>query len=191
MKASLKYLPVLFVLSLAGAPASAQSPRQAGQPLYMPGIRYDLPAVLVPAADIERTRKEMLAQKATDIPIRTVDCGGGEGGHHVGVSLVLRQKGQSTAGVAHDQVSEVYHVLEGGGTMILGGKLIAPERRPESGGNGPGISGKGIEGGVRTRISKGDVLIIPAGTPHRFESADEFTLYTVVRVDAEKVAPLK
>ena len=109
----------------------------------------------------------------------------------MGVSLVLRQKGQSTAGVAHDQVSEVYHVLEGGGTMILGGKLIAPERRPDSGGNGPGISGKGIEGGVRTRISKGDVLIIPAGTPHRFESADEFTLYTVVRVDAEKVAPLK
>lgn len=191
MKAFLTLLPVVCVCSLAGAPALVQAGSQAAAPLYMAGIRYDLPAVLIPAADIERTKKEMLANKATDVPIRTVDCGGGEGGHQLGVSLVLRQKGQNTAGVAHDQVSEVYHVLEGGGTMILGGKLIEPERRPDSGGNGPGIAGKGIEGGVRTHISKGDVLIIPAGTPHRFESADAFTLYTVVRADPQKVAPLK
>jgi hypothetical protein len=41
------------------------------------------------------------------------------------------------------------------------------------------------------RYDLGDMLIIPAGTPHRFEAADEYTLYTVARVDAEKVTPLQ
>ena len=32
-------------------------------------------------------------------------------------------------------------------------------------------------------IAKGDVLIIPAGTPHKWEDAEEFTSYVVVRID--------
>ena len=35
-----------------------------------------------------------------------------------------------------------------------------------------------------------DVLIIPAGTPHKWESADTFTSYVVVRIDPDGVAPL-
>jgi uncharacterized RmlC-like cupin family protein len=34
------------------------------------------------------------------------------------------------------------------------------------------------------------MLIIPAGTPHKWEYADEFTVYVVVRADPEGVAPL-
>jgi mannose-6-phosphate isomerase-like protein (cupin superfamily) len=178
------------ISSQSGATARAQAPAPPAQ-LYIPGINYKLPAVLVTAADIARTRQQMDEKKQDDIPMRMVDCGGGESGHQVGLSLVSRRKGQSNAGAVHDLVSEVYHVLEGAGTMILGGTLTNPKRRPVSAGNGPGISGDGIDGGVRMRIAKGDVLIIPAGTPHRFESTEEFTLYTVVRVDAEKVTPLQ
>ena len=39
-------------------------------------------------------------------------------------------------------------------------------------------------------IAQGDVLIIPAGTPHKFKKANEFTVYTVVRIDADGVTPL-
>ena len=39
-------------------------------------------------------------------------------------------------------------------------------------------------------ITKGDMLIIPAGTPHKWEDAEEFTSYVVVRVDPDGVAPL-
>ena len=34
------------------------------------------------------------------------------------------------------------------------------------------------------------MLIIPAGTPHRWLMADEFTSYTVVRVDPDGVTEL-
>lgn len=190
-RAILVVVAVLLTCSHAGSLVFAQGGSQASPALYMPGINYNLPAVLVTAADIARTRKEMEAKKDDDVPIRMVDGGGGEGGHYVGVSLVSRARGQTTNGAVHDKVSEVYHVLEGSGTMILGGKLRNAKRRPVSDGNGPGISGDGIDGGVSTRIAKGDVLIIPAGTPHRFESTDQFTLYTVTRVDAEKVTPLQ
>jgi mannose-6-phosphate isomerase-like protein (cupin superfamily) len=169
----------------------AQSASQAGGPVYMPGINYDLPAVLVTTADLARTRKTMEEQKQTDVPIRMVDCGGDEGGHQVGVSVVRRNKGQTGPPAAHDQVSEVYHILEGTGTVVVGGKITNPKRRPFSEWNGPGLTGDGVTGGVPTKLTRGDVFIIPAGTPHWFTSIDESMFYTVVRVDPSKVAPLK
>jgi hypothetical protein len=33
------------------------------------------------------------------------------------------------------------------------------------------------------------MLIIPAGTPHKWEKSDEFTYYVVVRADPKGVAP--
>lgn len=173
------------------APAMASDGQQSDSQLYMPGINYNLPAVLVTAADIARTKSEMEEKKQVDIPIRMVDCGGDGRGHQVGVSLVVRFKGQRYSGAVHDQVSEVYHILGGAGTMLVGGKLTNPKRRPTSGGNGPGIEGDGVDGGVKTPLTKGDVLIIPAGTPHQFVATDDLTWYTVVRVDPGKVTPLR
>lgn len=34
------------------------------------------------------------------------------------------------------------------------------------------------------------ILIIPAGTPHKWDYAEEFTSYVVMRMDPEGVAPL-
>jgi quercetin dioxygenase-like cupin family protein len=53
-----------------------------------------------------------------------------------------------------------------------------------------GSAGTNSEGAKQVRIAKGDMLIIPAGTPHRWMMAEEFTAYTVVRIDAEGVTPL-
>ena len=101
-----------------------------------------------------------------------------------------------TGGAVHDQVSEVYHVLEGSGTLVTGGTLVNPQRRDSTASvvtqiNGPGVTGTAIEGGERRRISKGDVVIIPAGTPHWFPEIQEDITYTVVRVDPARVVTLK
>jgi mannose-6-phosphate isomerase-like protein (cupin superfamily) len=152
-----------------------------------------IPATDVSAVDIQKTLEQAIAQKIVDTPIRTVDAGG----HNVGIGLVHRPKGSNlVGGASHDLVTEVYHVLEGAGTLVTGGTLIAPERRDETASvvvtiNGPGFSGKGIEGGARRRVGKGDVVIIPAGTPHWFPEVQEDITYLVVRVDPRRVVTLK
>ena len=135
-------------------------------------------------------KTKMLAAKTNDVPVKMVNMGGSGGKHQVGVSIVYCLKGESNAYAVHDQVAEVYHVLEGSGTLLLGGTLKDAKRRPVSGGNGPGLSGEVADGSAEMHIAKGDVLIIPAGTPHKVKMTDEFMLYTVVRADPDGVTPL-
>jgi mannose-6-phosphate isomerase-like protein (cupin superfamily) len=188
-----------LTVSIPGAKASAQQQTGARgaaapiptEPLYLPNHHYDLPATLITAAQIEAHKAKMLADKDEDVPMNMVKAGGAGDKHQVGVSLVYRLKGQSNPTYAvHDDVAEVYHVLEGRGTMLLGGKLKDGKRRPTSAGNGLGSVGTQSDGAKEIRIAKGDVLIIPAGTPHRWMMAEEFTSYTVVRMDPDGVTPL-
>jgi uncharacterized protein YjlB len=74
--------------------------------------------------------------------------------------------------------------------MKIGGKIVDWKRRPVSAGNGRGSAATKAEGAKDFTIAKGDVLIIPAGTPHMWVNSDELTAYVVVRVDPEGVAPL-
>ena len=99
-------------------------------------------------------------------------------------------------GASHDVVTEVCHVIEGAATLVTGGTLVDPVVRDASAGvvvtiNGPGVSGSSIEGGVRRRIEKGDVVIIPAGTPHWFPEVEDDITYTVVRIDPTQVVALQ
>jgi mannose-6-phosphate isomerase-like protein (cupin superfamily) len=160
-------------------------------PLQLPNHRYDLPATLLTAAELEAHKAKMLAEKDDDVPMNMVKAGGGSDKHQVGVSIVYRLKGQSNPNFAvHDDVAEVYHVLEGKGRMLLGGKIVDWARRPTSAENGLGSAGTKADGAKEIQIAKGDVLIIPAGTPHRWLMADEFTAYMVVRIDPDGVTPL-
>ena len=152
-----------------------------------------LPSTYIPAAMVEATAQEAIANDVTDTAIRTVDAGG----HNVGVGVVQRAAGTNLPGGAvHTQVTEVYHVIRGSGLLVTGGTLVNPEQRDSgmpvvTGINGPGVSGTAIEGGVRQQISAGDVVIIPAGTPHWFPEIQEDIVYTVVRVDPGQVVALK
>jgi glc operon protein GlcG len=81
------------------------------------------------------------------------------------------------AGLAevHEQDADIIYVLEGTATLVTGGtvvdgKLTAPGE----------IRGKEIQGGEARQIAKGDVIIVPAGTPHWFkEVPGPFTYYVV------------
>lgn len=176
---------------IIAAQGAARGAAPENVPLYLSDHHYDLPATLITAAQIQAHKTKMLADKTPDVPMNMVKMGGAGDKHQAGISIVYRVKGEGQPSYAvHDDVAEVYHVLEGNGTMLLGGKLKDAKRRPTSPGNGMGISGTESEGAKEIRIAKGDVLIIPAGTPHRFLMADEFTSYTVVRIDFDGVTPL-
>jgi mannose-6-phosphate isomerase-like protein (cupin superfamily) len=181
----------IFLLACAVPVAVQQQSANDPSPLTLPGHRYDLPGTLITAAQIEAHKKNMIAAKSDDIPMNMVKAGGGSDRHQVGVSVVTRNKGQKNPNYAvHDDVAEVYYVLEGRGRLKLGGKITDWKRRPVSAGNGRGSAGTTAVGSKDVTISKGDMLIIPAGTPHKWEDAEEFTSYVVVRVDPDGVAPL-
>jgi len=154
-----------------------------------------IPATDVKSADIQATLKRVIASTTgpvSDNPIRTVDAGG----HNIGIGLVYRPKGAKGGAASHDKVSEVYQVLDGSGTLVTGGAIVNPQKRTSGQEevtqiNGPGVSGTSIEGGVSRRIAKGDMVIIPAGTPHWFSEVQEALTYTVVRIDPSRVVTLK
>ncbi len=143
-----------------------------------------IPAVDVTAADIQATLENAIATGATDTPMRTIDAGG----HHVSVALVHRGPSANVvAGTIHSEVTEVYSVLDGSGTLVTGGRLIDPQPRENTAlrrmVSGPGWTGNGMEGGVTRQVAEGDIIIIAAGTPHYFSEIPESITYTIVRID--------
>lgn len=63
----------------------------------------------------------------------------------------------------HPAEAEYAIVLEGTGTLVSGGTLIAPVTRREG-----LVEGERIEGGTTRSLRAGDVLLVPAGVPHWF-----------------------
>jgi len=182
----------IFAFGIGAAVATvAQNLPIDPSPLELPGHRYDLPATLITAAQIEEHKQNMVAVEETDVAITMVEMGGGSDAYQAGVSVVVRYDGQVNQNYAiHDDVAEVYYVLEGRGRMRLGGTITDWNRRPVSIENGRGSRGTTAVGSEEITIEQGDMLIIPAGTPHKWDFAEEFTSYVVVRMDPEGVAPL-
>jgi mannose-6-phosphate isomerase-like protein (cupin superfamily) len=118
---------------------------------------------------------------------------------HIGIGVVHRSKLASPApeSVAeHDQVSEVYHIISGSGTLVTGPDLVGAERRPATNVNvrllnGPGHNAKSIRNGVTHQMKAGDVIVIPAGTGHWWTKIDKDITYLMIRVDPDKVTPYK
>src|SRR6516165_4800971 len=69
--------------------------------------------------------------------------------------------GTSPAAV-HEKDAELMVVLEGTGNIVTGGKLVDEKRN-----NANNLGGSSITGGVTHAVVKGDMLIVPANTPHQ------------------------
>src|SRR5882762_7249509 len=163
--------------------------------LFAQATGNPIPATDVKSVDIQATLKRVLANPniaVSDTPLRTVDAGG----HNVSIGVVFRPKGAKGGAASHDKVSEVYQVLEGSATLVTGGTIVNPQRRTSTQEevtqiNGPGVSGASIDGGVSRRITKGDMVIIPAGTDRKSTRLNSSHTYTIVRIDPSRVVALK
>jgi len=153
------------------------------------------PGYYIPASELQAYTKKAIAETLTDQQVRDVSIGKA----HIGIGMVHRGKldGPAPNSVAeHDQVSEVYHIVDGSGTLVLGPDILDRQRRPSTlltvrEFNGPGNNGSEIRNGVTYQLKRGDVVVIPAGTGHWFTKIDDHIDYLMVRIDPDKVTPLK
>lgn len=63
---------------------------------------------------------------------------------------------------SHDKDAELFVVLQGSGNIVTGGKLVDEKRV-----NAANSSGSSIAGGSSQAVAVGDMLIVPANTPHQ------------------------
>jgi uncharacterized protein GlcG (DUF336 family)/mannose-6-phosphate isomerase-like protein (cupin superfamily) len=82
------------------------------------------------------------------------------------------------AGLAevHEQDADIIYVMEGTATLVTGGSVVDAKA------TAPGeVRGQAISGGESRHIAKGDVIIVPAGTPHWFKEVPGPLTYYVVK----------
>ncbi len=153
------------------------------------------PGTYIPVAELEAYRQKAVKENLVDQQVRDIDIGKA----HIGIGMVHRGKLTQPAkdSVAeHDQVSEVYHIIDGTATLMLGPQITNLQRRPATLEtvrlfNGPGNNGSEIVNGKSYNLKVGDVIVIPAGTGHWFTKIDDHIDYLMVRIDPDKVTPVR
>ena len=77
----------------------------------------------------------------------------------------------------HDTETDVIYVVDGKATFVTGGTMVGGKMtRPGQ------LMGSDIKGGQTHYLSKGDVIVVPARTPHWFKEVPQSVSYYVVKV---------
>ncbi|HEX2230538.1 MAG TPA: heme-binding protein [Candidatus Binatia bacterium] len=79
----------------------------------------------------------------------------------------------------HTKDTDIIYMLQGTATLITGGTIVEGKNIESE-----EIRGDGVNGGESRTISKGDVIVIPSGTPHWFTEVQGPINYYVVKVRA-------
>jgi len=90
-----------------------------------------------------------------------------------------RREGPGAAEV-HERDTDIIYVLDGTATIVTGGTVSdAATTAPEE------VRGSSIRDGQTKLLSKGDVMIVPNGTPHWFQQVQGPFTYYVVKVRSQ------
>jgi mannose-6-phosphate isomerase-like protein (cupin superfamily) len=148
------------------------------------------------ATDIKAAEIQAVVDAPTggaDRQIKVVDIGT----HNVAVGVLRRGKTQPGApigAIAHAEVTEVYYVVSGSGTLLTGGtvenpKAAAADTEIVKIAVGPSTNAVFKEPAQRRKVETGDMVIIPAGVYHGFTDVTDHIEYVSVRSDPKHVLP--
>src|SRR6478609_7303817 len=79
--------------------------------------------------------------------------------HHY---TMLAFRNRNGGGELHENYADLFYILDGRATVVTGGDLA--DRKTTAPGE---IRGSAVNGGSRHDVKAGDVIHIPAGTPHQ------------------------
>lgn len=77
--------------------------------------------------------------------------------------------------LTHAGNSELHYIIDGGGTVVIGGNIVRPAGAAAT-----------IEGGETRHVTKGDVVFVPAGMAHWYKSVEGTITYLEVRFEEGK-----
>jgi mannose-6-phosphate isomerase-like protein (cupin superfamily) len=134
-----------------GSGSGSGGGREPAQAPSTPGQEY----LVLSGPSVDQTIKEL----AGDNKIKNLVSGAG-----VGCRVFIQHEKNVLTSQAevHDGADDVFVILEGSATLILGGRLDSPNQSQ------PGEwRAAAITGGTEFKLAKGDVVVVPRGTPHR------------------------
>jgi mannose-6-phosphate isomerase-like protein (cupin superfamily) len=77
----------------------------------------------------------------------------------------------------HEKETDIFYITAGEATFVTGGTMVGGKlSRPAQ------WLGTDIQGGVIHHLTKGDIITIPAGTPHWFKEVKTPIFYYMVKV---------
>jgi mannose-6-phosphate isomerase-like protein (cupin superfamily) len=156
----------------------------AKAPANMPGTFS-----FIPKAELET----LMTGRISDTPVRVISAGNDS---QLGVYLLHMSPREAPTGDVnsfyHAEISELYYVVRGAGTVLLGGGLENAtwddsNSRSIRTVRGPSVNGV-LMNAERQPISAGDIVIVAAGVPHAFtyDVAEETDIVRIV-IDPNKV----
>jgi mannose-6-phosphate isomerase-like protein (cupin superfamily) len=148
------------------------------------------------ATDIKASEIQAVVEAPTggaDRQIKVVDIGT----HNVAVGVLRRGKttpGAPVGAINHEQITEVYYVVSGSGTLLTGGtvdniKPAASDSEIVKVAVGPSNNAVFREPAQKRKLEAGDMVIIPAGVYHGFTDVTDHIEYVSVRSDPNHVLP--
>jgi len=92
-------------------------------------------------------------------------------------TVATAHRGEAGKVEVHDKETDVIYITDGAATFITGGTMVGGKMTKA----GQWL-GTDIQGGETRQLAKGDVVVIPAGTPHWFKEVPQGVSYLVVKV---------
>ncbi len=140
------FLPAILLTAALTAPAAAQN---------MASIK-----MIASSAEVQQLIAKAKADRKADAPITVEPI----------LSLApyranLEYRPIAGPAALHDTDNELMVVIEGSGTITLGGQMVNPTRP-----NPTNQTAAAISGGTDTEIAKGDFVLVPHGTPHQISA---------------------
>jgi mannose-6-phosphate isomerase-like protein (cupin superfamily) len=164
-----------------------------GAALLVPRAQKDMAGPPAPSAPVIQTQPEVLNLDALADQGKALLEKAREGSGSAGITLanynghytMLTARTKSGGGELHKHFADFLFVVAGEGTELTGGTMLNPKQLPDG-----ELRGTGLEGATAHVLHRGDVIHIPAGTPHQAIEApgQTITIY-VIKVHEPETQP--
>jgi len=163
----LNLIALAFLITVSAITVSAQrKPSEATRPV-----------VVMSGQSVNDLKEKLKPGNKTE---ELIDSAGME------LRVAIQHENNRTGAAAelHDNSDDVYYVLEGSATLVLGGKLDAPKEVEPGEWRSPKIiDGKAYE------ITKGDLIVVPRGTPHQRSTANKDFSMILIKIYEDPLKP--